>query len=106
MNVISKRPFIDAAKKHPNDRAALIRMYKVLHNTNFRTAEELRAVYPSLDNFRHKDGWWVIDVGGNNLRVIAFIQFVNKRMCIKHICNHADYDKLTVKYRAQSKRKK
>lgn len=101
MNVISKRPFIDAAKKHPNDRAALIDMYIVLHKTNFQTPEELRAVFPSLDNYKYKDGWWVIDVGGNNLRVIAFIQFVNKRMYIKHICNHADYDKLTAKHRSQ-----
>jgi len=69
---------------------------------DFSTPSELKAVFPSLDNFKYKDKWWVLDVGGNNLRVLAFIQFVNKRMYIKHIVNHADYDKLTKKYaRAQ-----
>lgn len=106
MNVISKRPFNDAALKHPNDRDALLEMYRVMRTTDFKTPDELKAVYPSLDNFKYKDGWWVIDVGGNNLRLIAFIQFVNKRMYIKHIVNHAEYDKLTAKYRSKKVRRK
>ncbi len=98
MNVISKKRFNDAAQKYPNDREALLDMYRVLHRTDFQTPDELKAVFQSLDNFKYKDKWWVLDVGGNNLRVLAFIQFVNKRMYIKHIVNHADYDKLTKKY--------
>jgi len=41
----------------------------------------------------------VIDIGGNNLRMIAFIEFRDNRMYVKHIVTHADYDKLTEKYR-------
>ena len=99
MNVISRKPFNDAAQQYPNDRAALIETYKVLKKIDFQTQDELRAVFPSLDNFKYKDRWWVLDVGGNNLRLILFILFVNKRMYIKHIVSHADYDKLTDKYR-------
>lgn len=98
MNVISKRPFNDAARKYPNDRTALLEMFKLLQKSNFQNPEELKSIFSSLDNFKYKDKWWVLDVGGNNLRVITFIQFVNKRMYIKHIVNHADYDKLTEKY--------
>jgi len=105
MNVLSKRPFSDAANKYPNDRSALLNMFKVLQNTDFHTPDELRAIFPSLDNFKYKDKWWVLDVGGNNLRVIMFIQFVNKRMYIKHIVNHTEYDKLTDKYRKAKDRK-
>ena len=104
MNVISRKIFSDAAQKYPNDRSALIEMYKVLKKVDFKTPDELKAVFPSLDNFKYKDKWWVLDVGGNNLRLILFIQFVNKRMYIKHIVNHADYDKLNNQYRrAKSK---
>lgn len=98
MNVISKRPFNDAARKYPNDRTALLEMFKLLQKSNFQNPEELKSIFSSLDNFKYKDKWWVLDVGGNNLRVITFIQFVNKRMYIKHIVNHVDYDKLTEKY--------
>lgn len=105
MHVLSKKPFNDAAKKYPNDRLALMEMYRVLSSTQFKTPEELRAVFPSLDNFKYNNRWWVLDVGGNNLRVMAFIQFVNGRIYIKHIVNHADYDKLTEKYRRESKKR-
>ncbi len=90
MNVISKKPFNEAARNFPNDREALMDMYRVLQKTEFHSPEELKAVFPSLDNFRYRDKWWVLDVGGNNLRVLAFIQFVNKRIYIKHIVSHAD----------------
>ncbi len=101
MNVISKRPFNDAAKKYPNDKQALLNMFSLLQKTDFNTPQELKAVFRSADNFKYKEKWWVLDVGGNNLRVLAFIQFVNKRMYVKHIVNHADYDKLTIKYRTE-----
>ena len=104
MNVVSRKPFNIAAQKYPNDRAALIEMYKVLMKIDFHTPDELKAVFPSLDNFKYKDRWWVLDVGGNNLRLILFIQLVNKRMYIKHIVNHAEYDKLTDQYRRSKSR--
>jgi len=105
MNVISKRPFLDAARKYPNERSALLAMLKVLRKTDFNTPNELKAVFPSLDNFKYKDKWWVLDVGGNNLRVIAYIQFVNKRIYVKYIVDHAEYDKLTSTYRKANDRR-
>lgn len=76
-------------------------MYNLLQKTDFNSPQELKAVFSSADNFKYKEKWWVLDVGGNNIRILAFIQFVNKRMYIKHIVNHADYDKLTAKYRSE-----
>jgi len=101
MNVISKRPFNDTARQYLNDKTALLDMFRVLQKTDFKTPNELKAVFSSADNFKYKDKWWVLDVGGNNLRVIAFFQFVNNRMYVKHIVNHSDYDKLTTKYRQE-----
>ena len=106
MHVISKSPFNEAAKIYPNDREALMSMYRVLNSTDFETPDELQAVFPSLDNFKYIDRWWVLDVGGNNLRLLAFVQFVNSRIYIKHIVSHADYDKLTEKYRKLAKKKR
>jgi len=100
MHIISKRPFRDVAEKHPNQREALMDIYRVLsrNSTWFSTPEEMRSLIPSLDNFKHKDKWWVFNVGGNHLRIIAFIQFVQNRMYVKHIVTHAEYDKLCERY--------
>lgn len=98
MHVISKRPFNEASKAHPNQRQALDDLYRVLRKGSFSSPEEMRKIFPSLGNFRYRDKWWIIDVGGNNLRLIAFIQFLHKRMYVKHILTHAEYDKTCKRY--------
>jgi mRNA interferase HigB len=98
MHVISRKPFADAARVHPNDAGALDRTYRVLRSGEFNTPEALRQVFPSLDNFKYKDKWWVLNIGGNNLRLIALIEFRCGRMYIKHITSHAEYDKLCKRY--------
>ena len=98
MHVISRKPFRDAVKRHPNDAAAINQTYLVLRKGQFGSPEELKKVFPSLDNFKYKKKWWVIDIGGNNLRLIAFIEFRDNRMYVKHIAPHAEYDKLCKKY--------
>ncbi len=98
MHIISKRAFKEAAKEHPNQKQVLDYLYHVLDKGTFSSPDEMRRVFPSLDNFKYKDKWWVIDIGGNNLRMICFIQFVQNRVYVKHIVTHAECDKLTKRY--------
>lgn len=104
MHVISRKPFHDAVKKYPNDARAIQEAYKVLRGGEFRSPDALRKVFPSLDNFKYKDKWWIIDIGGNNLRLMAFIEFRDNRMYVKHIATHAEYDKLCKKYKKGDRR--
>ena len=103
MHVIAKKVFIDACKKYPNQKQAIMDLYKVLDKGDFRKPEDLKALFSTLDNFKYKDKWWVIDIGGNNLRLIAFIQFQQNRIYVKHIVSHAEYDKLCRKYGKRGK---
>lgn len=102
MHVISRKPFNEAVERFPNDALAIEATYKVLRNGKFSHPDELKAVFPSLDNFKYKDKWWVIDIGGNNLRMMAFIEFKDNRMYVKHIVTHAEYDKLCQRYRKEN----
>ncbi len=101
MHVISKA--VQRAQQRPirNDAEAIDRTYRVLRSGDFDTPQALRQVFPSLDNFKYKDKWWVLDIGGNNLRLIAFIEFGDNRMYVKHIATHAEYDKLCKRYRKE-----
>ncbi|MEY8263917.1 MAG: type II toxin-antitoxin system HigB family toxin [Bermanella sp.] len=99
MHVISKRPFNDAAKKHPNDATALVDCYKLLCKSQSKTPEDLAQTFTSLDNFKYMDKYYVIDIGGNNLRLIIAIQFVKQRMHVKFIGTHAEYTKFTNRHR-------
>jgi len=101
MHVISKRPFIEAARKHPNQRDALLKIHKTLssNSARFESPDEMRRVFPSLDNFSYVGKWWVLDVGGNHLRMIACILFAQNSLYVKHIVSHAEYDRLCERYR-------
>ncbi|WP_416422744.1 type II toxin-antitoxin system HigB family toxin [Pseudomonas sp. App30] len=101
MHVISKKPFDDACKAFPNQADAIARTYKALRAGDFDTPTQLRCAFPSLDNFRYRDKWWVIDIGGNTLRMISFIAFRDNRMYVKHIVPHGEYDKLCNRYRQE-----
>jgi mRNA interferase HigB len=101
MHVLTKRPFVDAAQRFPNQREALLDLYRVLsrNSVRFNSPEAMRQLFSSLDNFIYKDKWWVLDVGGNHLRMIACIQFRQNRLFVKHIVTHAEYDRLCDQYR-------
>ena len=101
MHIISKRPFSMAAREHPNQRQTLMDFYRIVGRPGiyFSDPEDMRQMFPSLDNFTYRDKWWVIDIGGNNLRMIAAIDFEKNYMYVKHIVTHPEYDRLTSKYR-------
>ena len=99
MHVISKKPFSEASNKYPNDREAIIDVYNVLRKGAFKTPLILKGTFASLDNFKYKDKWWVIDIGGNNLRLIVVILFTTQKVLVKHIVTHPEYDKLTQRYK-------
>lgn len=104
MHVISVKPFHEAAEKYPNQSLAVMDTYRVLKRANFKTPQEMRKIFPSLDKFRYEDKWWIINIGGNKLRLMAFIQFVRNRIYVKHIFSHAEYDKFCQMYRKGNKR--
>jgi len=98
MQVISRWPFYSAKTRYPNQRQALSDVYRILKQAHFESPDEMRKVFKSLYNFKYKSKWWVINISGNHLRLIAFIQFSQNRIYVKHIVNHADYDKLCQRY--------
>lgn len=59
MHVLTKRPFVEAAQRFPNQREALLDPYRTLsrNSVQFGNPEEMRRVFPSLDNFIYKDKW-------------------------------------------------
>ncbi|CAI0779454.1 mRNA interferase HigB [Serratia marcescens] len=102
MHIISREPFNNATKQYPNEATALEAIYKALRRGEFRTPDELKALFPSLDRMKYKEKWWVIDAGGNHLRILFFASFETQKVFIKHIVSHTEYDKLMQHYRRSS----
>ncbi|WP_332216051.1 type II toxin-antitoxin system HigB family toxin [Vibrio vulnificus] len=47
---------------------------------------------------------YVIDIGGNKLRLMAYIEFTQGRFYVKYIVTHAEYDKIIKAYRSEKKK--
>lgn len=103
MHVIKREPFEIAKLLYPNCADALDATYITLKKTKASTPEELKQIFPSLDNFKYVDKWYVIDIGGNTLRLIAFIEFVGGKCFIKQIVTHSEYDTITKSYRGKKR---
>ena len=99
MHIISRKVFNEATQRFPNDAAALDATYRLLSGHDFADPQVLKAWFPSLDRMKYRAKWWVINVGGNNLRLMFFADFVAKRVFVKRILTHAEYDKLVKHYR-------
>ena len=103
MHIISRAKFNEACKKFPNHCTALDDTYRILKCSACITPDEMRKVFKTLDNFKYRDKWWVFDIAGNHLRLIAFISFKINKVFVKHIVTHAEYDSLTSQYRRNKK---
>jgi mRNA interferase HigB len=101
MRVLKKIAFDEAARRHPNDAANLDATYRLLSRSVAETSSELKCTFNSLDRFTYRNGWYVIDIGGNNLRLIAAIEFSKQLVFVKHIYTHAEYTKANKWYQTQ-----
>ena len=101
MNVIARSRFQQAAQQYPTDRTGLERVYKLLQEARPLCYQDLKQVFGvnlDLFTYRASANWVVIDVGGNNLRLIGSVDYSRKFFYVKHIYTHADYTKANVWY--------
>jgi len=101
MRIFKKIAFDEAARRHPNDAANIDATYRLLSRSVAETSSELKCTFNSLDRFTYRDSWYVIDIGGNNLRLIAAIEFSKQLVFVKHIYAHAEYTKANKWYQTQ-----
>lgn len=101
MDVLLRQRFDEAARKYPNDRSGLDRCFRLLSAAAPSSFNDLQAEFGhTIDLFKHRaaEGWVVIDIGGNNLRLIAGINYDRQKVYVKHIYTHTDYDTATAWY--------
>jgi mRNA interferase HigB len=89
-NVIAKPALRAFWERHADSREALEAWYKLLSKSDFENFA-FKQVFGSAD-FIQPD-YVVFNIKGNKYRVIARISFHYKRVWIKHVFTHAEYDR-------------
>ncbi|TGK58175.1 type II toxin-antitoxin system HigB family toxin [Leptospira wolffii] len=90
MHIISWKKISDFVDKYPNSGSSLKSWYKIVQNTDFKDFNELRRVFKSADQVGK---FTVFNISGNNFRLISAIHYNRKKVFIRHVLTHSEYDK-------------
>lgn len=90
MHVISRKALRRFWNRRPASRTALARWFKIMNRTDFASFEELRRTFPSADLV---GDLVVFNIGGNKYRLIASIHFNRRKVYVRHVLTHREYDR-------------
>lgn len=89
MRVIAKRPLVQFWVKHPDAEKPLRSWLTICRTRNFDNFGQLRNTFRTVD----KVGKFVVfDIGGNKSRLIVVVHFNRKRIYVRAVLTHDEYD--------------
>jgi mRNA interferase HigB len=96
MHIVSLRFLRDFWREHPAAEGVLRHWHSIAETTVFDAFNDLRRPYQSAD---YVAPYTIFNVGGNNYRLIALIHYGARRIYIRGVVTHADYDRWRDDYR-------
>jgi mRNA interferase HigB len=90
MHIITRKRLNEFAEKFPETESALANWYQNAKSNNFNNFAELRELFPTADQVGRLT---VFNIGGNKVRLIATIHYNRKKIYIRAVLTHAEYDK-------------
>jgi mRNA interferase HigB len=90
MHIITRQRLLEFGERHPDAESALDHWYRVMKHTDFSSLVELRQAFPHADQVGKLI---VFNIGGNKARLVTAIHFNTKRVFIRHVLTHAEYDR-------------
>lgn len=89
MHIITRKRLNEFAEKHPPATSGLAHWYRALKRNNPVDFVELRRLFPHADQV---GGLTVFNIGGNKTRLIAAIHYHRRKVYIRAVLTHAEYD--------------
>ena len=89
MHVITRKRLNEFAAKYPDANNALVNWYRQMNQRNFASIKEIREVFPSADKVGKLT---VFNIGGNKVRLVAAIHYNRRKIYIRAVLTHREYD--------------
>src|ERR1700759_4987154 len=89
MHVITRKRLNEFAEKYPETKTALAHWYSLARRNNFSSFAELKAQFPSADRVGKLT---VFNIGGNKVRLVAAIHYNRKRVYVRAVLAHSEYN--------------
>ena len=90
MHIITRKRILEFSQKHSEAERPLDRWYRIAKRTNFESFLDLRRTFRSVDQVGKLT---VFNIGGNRFRLVTYIVYAKKRIYIRDILTHTDYDR-------------
>ena len=92
MHIITRKRLIEFTQKHPDARGPLNHWHTIVSKTDYASFASLRTTFLSADQVGQ---YTVFNIGENKYRLIVAIHYTRKKVYIRHVLTHADYDRGT-----------
>ncbi|WP_172914657.1 MULTISPECIES: type II toxin-antitoxin system HigB family toxin [Capnocytophaga] len=92
MRIISKKAIVDFYTDHADSQTALSSWAKKVEETDWSSFTDIKNDFNSADYVGNDR--FVFNIKGNHYRLVALVLFIPKRVYIRFIGTHAEYDKI------------
>lgn len=93
MQVVARATLRDFWEKHPQAEIPLKAWFAVASHSSWTTPTDIKRVFGGNVDFVG-DSRAIFDIGGNKYRLIVHVAYRHKRILIKFVGTHAEYDRI------------
>lgn len=95
MRIVSFAKIREFVKLHPKDDIALRDWFYKTTNSDWNNLSDIKRTFNSVDHAGNNR--YIFNIKGNDYRLVAIIIFISKKVYIRFIGTHNDYDKIDCK---------
>jgi mRNA interferase HigB len=82
----------DFVAKHADADIAMRDWYKRVSKANWNSFADIKETFNSADYVGNDR--YVFDIKGNNYRIVAIVLFINKKVYMRFVGTHEEYDRI------------
>lgn len=90
MHIISRKKPKEAASRHSDIEAPLDVWFRIAKQAFWQDITDVRKTFATADAV---EKWTVFNIKGNKYRLITEINYRFRRIYLRHVLTHAEYDK-------------
>jgi mRNA interferase HigB len=91
MHIRNELALIKFAVRHPAARKPMERWSRAVRNCSWKSLADVRELFSATDYVK---GMYIFNIGGNNFRVLAHLDFTTQTATILRTLTHDEYSKL------------
>lgn len=89
MHIITKGKLVEFWQQNPDSENPLRIWYQLCKKSDFESFARLKQTFGSVDKVGR---FTVFNIGGNKYRLVAVVHYRFKKIYIRHVLTHANYD--------------